>query len=35
LDPRSIAAAIDAIRTDSRQQPETYLRDSVVPHGGE
>jgi hypothetical protein len=35
LDPRVVAAALAGIRSDSQRQPETYLRDTVVPHGGE
>jgi hypothetical protein len=35
LDPQKVAAALAAIRSDSERQPETYLRDTVVPHGGE
>lgn len=35
LDKRAVTAALAAIQTDSRRQPETYLRDTVVPHGGE
>jgi hypothetical protein len=35
LDPREVAQALAAIQSDSRRQPETYLRDTVVPHGGE
>jgi len=35
LDPRAVAAALAGIRTDSQREPETYLRDTVVPHGGE
>jgi len=35
LDPRALAAALAGIRTDSQREPETYLRDTVVPHGGE
>ncbi len=35
LDPRSVAAVLDAIRTDSQRQPAVFLQTSVVPHGGE
>jgi len=35
LDPRALAAALAGIRTDSQREPETYLHDTVVPHGGE
>jgi hypothetical protein len=35
LDRRVVAQALAAIRSDSQRQPETYLRDTVVPHGGE
>jgi hypothetical protein len=30
-----LALVIAEIRNDSRQEAETYLRDTVVPHGGE
>ncbi len=35
LDPRALAAALAGIRADSERESETYLRDTVVPHGGE
>jgi hypothetical protein len=35
LDRKAIAVALAGIRTDSQREPETYLRDTVVPHGGE
>jgi hypothetical protein len=35
LDPRALAAALAGIRADSQREPDTYLRDTVVPHGGE
>jgi hypothetical protein len=35
LDPRALAAALAGIRADSQREAETYLRDTVVPHGGE
>ena len=35
LDARALAAALAGIRTDSQRDSETYLRDTVVPHGGE
>ena len=35
LDVRALAAALAGIRTDSQREPETYLHDTVVPHGGE
>jgi hypothetical protein len=35
LDPRALAAALAGIRTDSQRESDTYLRDTVVPHGGE
>jgi len=35
LDVRALAAALAGIRTDSQRESETYLRDTVVPHGGE
>ena len=35
LDPRALAAALAGIRADSQRETETYLRDTVVPHGGE
>jgi hypothetical protein len=31
----ALADALRAIQADSRRQPEIYLRDTVVPHGGE
>lgn len=33
-DPRP-AEVVDRIIEDAGQQPETYLRDTVVPEGGE
>ena len=30
-----LPAALDAIRADSRQEPEQFLNETVVPHGGE
>ena len=35
LDPRALAQALAGIHSDSQRQPETYLQDTVVPHGGE
>ena len=35
LDRHAVAQALAAVRADSQRQPETYLRDTVVPHGGE
>lgn len=35
LDPRALAAALAGIRADSQRETEIYLRDTVVPHGGE
>jgi hypothetical protein len=35
LDPRALAAALAGIRADAQRESETYLRDTVVPHGGE
>jgi hypothetical protein len=35
LDPRSVTAVLTAIRTDSQRQTESFLRETVVPHGGE
>ena len=35
LDPATIAKALAGIRSDSQREPDTYLRDTVVPHGGE
>jgi len=35
LNPATIAKALAAIRSDSQREPDTYLRDTVVPHGGE
>jgi len=31
----SIRATLAAIRVDSASAPDTYLEDTVVPHGGE
>jgi hypothetical protein len=31
----AVVQALAAIEHDSQQAPETYLADSVVPHGGE
>jgi len=35
LDVPALARALAEIRSDSQRRPETYLRDTVVPHGGE
>jgi len=35
LDREALAKALSAVRADSQREPETYLRDTVVPHGGE
>ncbi len=35
LDPRALAAALAGIRADAQRESENYLRDTVVPHGGE
>ena len=35
LNPAMIAAALAGIRTDSQREPDTYLENTVVPHGGE
>jgi hypothetical protein len=35
LDPRTVTAVLAAIRTDSQRQPETFLKGTEVPHGGE
>jgi hypothetical protein len=35
LDPRALATALAGIRADSQRDPEIYLHDTVVPHGGE
>lgn len=35
LDPAKIGTALAGIRSDSQREPDTYLRDTVVPHGGE
>jgi hypothetical protein len=35
LDARALAVALAGIRADSERETETYLRDTVVPHGGE
>ena len=31
----AVIRALAEIADDSQRQPETYLRDTVVPHGGE
>jgi hypothetical protein len=31
----AVVRALAEITDDSQRQPETYLRDTVVPHGGE
>jgi len=35
LEPRALAQALAGIRSDSQRQPESFLQDTVVPHGGE
>jgi len=35
LDVRALSAALAGIRADAQRESETYLRDTVVPHGGE
>jgi hypothetical protein len=35
IDPRVLTKTLAAVRADSQRQPETYLRDTTVPHGGE
>ena len=35
IDVRALAAALAGIRSDAQRESETYLRDTVVPHGGE
>jgi hypothetical protein len=35
IDAKALAVALAGIRADSAKLPETYLRDTVVPHGGE
>jgi hypothetical protein len=35
LNPKAIATALAGIRSDSQREADTYLRDTVVPHGGE
>jgi len=35
IDVRALAAALAGIRADSQRDAEKYLRDTVVPHGGE
>ena len=35
LDPRTLSAVLAGIRTDSQREPETFLRDTEVPYGGE
>jgi hypothetical protein len=34
-DEPAVIRALAEIAADSRRAPETYLRDTVVPHGGE
>jgi hypothetical protein len=35
LDPKLVSAVLAGIRADSQREADTYLRDTVVPHGGE
>ena len=35
LDVKALAVALAGISADSERETETYLRDTVVPHGGE
>ena len=35
IDPRALAVALAGIRADSERDAESYLHDTVVPHGGE
>jgi radical SAM superfamily enzyme YgiQ (UPF0313 family) len=35
LDPKVLAAVLAGIRADSQREADSYLRDTVVPHGGE
>ena len=35
LDVPALTRALAEIRDDSQRQPQTYLADTVVPHGGE
>jgi len=35
LDLRALSAALAGIRADAQRESKTYLRDTVVPHGGE
>ena len=35
VDSRALAAALAGIGSDSQRDPEIYLHDTVVPHGGE
>lgn len=35
LDVKALAVALAGIRSDSQRESEIYLRDTVVPHGGE
>ena len=35
LDEPAVTRALADIGEDSQSQPENYLRDTVVPHGGE
>lgn len=35
LDVPALARTLAEIRDDSQRQPQNYLTDTVVPHGGE
>jgi hypothetical protein len=35
VDEPAVTRALAEIAEDSQRQPATYLRDTVVPHGGE
>jgi hypothetical protein len=35
VDAKALARALAGIQNDSQRQPETYLRDTDVPYGGE
>ena len=35
IEEPAVTRALADIADDSQRQPETYLRDTVVPHGGE
>jgi hypothetical protein len=34
-EPVAVPVALEAIRADSRQNPDQYVDETVAPHGGE